>query len=347
MKKQNFKKHIVKTLRISMVSLICLFLTVSLCLLPAAGAVNTGAVCSITVLNENDGTVLPGTVFYVYRVADISENGYFTLTDEYKAFGTDLNKLTETSSWKTAAENLVSYISANNLSYLSAKTTDSEGIAVFSGLKTGLYLVVGSSLTLNGKTYTCLPTPVVLPGYDSDSEIYNYDIIQIPKHDVSSGGGGGGGGTTPDPDDDDPDDDDEPDDDDGGSDNDDDDDDDNSGGGKKPGGGGGGSSKYIGGEDGDDEDSEESSDDDDDNTDRSTHTNGTDDVDENEPETGSAEIDLEIETDTQEPDSPEETENLPQTGQCKWPVPVFICIGGVMMLEGMKLILKGSEENDR
>lgn len=122
-----------------------------------------------------------GIQFRLYRVADISAAGRFTLTENVRESRVSFVGLDSTG-WKNAAATLDGYVSRDGLTPLDTQTTDSTGKLTFSRLTPGLYLVSWDKHTTDGYTYTPQPILVSLPGLDADGN-WTYEISSEPKFD--------------------------------------------------------------------------------------------------------------------------------------------------------------------
>ena len=91
--------------------------------------------CSLSV---NIGA--PGVPVRVYRVADVSADVRFTLTGDFTRYNVSLDNMTSTK-WRDLAQTLRGYVFLDSLTPCRAGMTNGEGIAVFSDLPVGLYLV--------------------------------------------------------------------------------------------------------------------------------------------------------------------------------------------------------------
>ena len=130
--------------------------------------------CSITFLLEFDGTPLEGGKLTLYRVGQISPDGNrFVLVETLLQDGPDLSNLEDPSLAKTLNELAVEH----NLPAYKASVVD--GKAVFSDLKTGVYVVC----QLNGEEipeYAAInPFLISLPQKENDA--YIYDMTASPK----------------------------------------------------------------------------------------------------------------------------------------------------------------------
>lgn len=130
--------------------------------------------CSITFLLEFDSTPLEGGKLTLYRVGEISPDGnQFVLVEPLLLDGPDLDNLEDPSLAKTLNELAVEH----NLPSYKASVVD--GKAVFSDLKTGVYVVC----QLNGEEtlgYAAInPFLISLPQWQNDA--YIYDMTASPK----------------------------------------------------------------------------------------------------------------------------------------------------------------------
>lgn len=119
--------------------------------------------------------------FRLYRVADISAAGKFTLVGDFVRYSVSFVDLDSTG-WKNAAATLDGYIRRDDLPPADTQATDSTGKLTFSGLQTGLYLVTWDRHTTGGYTYTPQPILVSLPGLDADGN-WTYEVSSEPKFD--------------------------------------------------------------------------------------------------------------------------------------------------------------------
>ena len=125
--------------------------------------------------------------FAVYRVADISPYGIFTLLPQYEKSGAAVNQLEESNAidWRTQAQQLAQWVRTNNLSANVQKSTNKNGTAVFSQLDTGLYLVIGSDTKMSGTQYHSAPFLVSIPEQTSDGTAWTYAVTANPKSEPS------------------------------------------------------------------------------------------------------------------------------------------------------------------
>jgi hypothetical protein len=145
----------------------------------ATAAIDVDKSCSMTLDCSYDGSALSGMMFKIYRVADVSETAFFTLSGDFSSYKVNINNL-DSSGWNTAANTLANYVGFDNISALMTKTTDSKGHIDFGTVSTGLYLIVGQKITTGNTTYTVAPFLVSLPNLSSTGA-WNYSVGVIPK----------------------------------------------------------------------------------------------------------------------------------------------------------------------
>lgn len=119
-----------------------------------------------------------GVEFQIYRVAEASGSGY-ALTGAFHGYSVEIPG----ESWRDAAATLAAYAARDQLVSDASGRTAAGGVA-FSGLESGLYLVVGQAASSGGKIYTPVPFLVGV----GVSGTATADV----KWEESGDGGGGG-----------------------------------------------------------------------------------------------------------------------------------------------------------
>lgn len=126
--------------------------------------------------HDGNGTGFSGAEFAVYRVADVSTAGSFSMTEEYNDYPVSLRGLDQ-SGWRDAAQTLAGYAQAGSHTALYTGKTDENGVLRLEGLQTGLYLVTGKTTQYGHLYYTPSPQLVALPGEGEDeSRIYDVTV---------------------------------------------------------------------------------------------------------------------------------------------------------------------------
>lgn len=107
---------------------------------------------------------IEGAEFALYHIANISEYGEITLTDDYSNYGVDLES-------ENSALTLAAYITNDNIKPLATAETNEDYIANFENLNQGIYLILGSTKVVDDVRYTALPVMVSLPFEDTDGAL--------------------------------------------------------------------------------------------------------------------------------------------------------------------------------
>lgn len=147
----------------------------------AAGAIDLTKDVTLTIDS------ISGVQFDVYRVADVDAYNYseFTLTGAFAKLPVKINKMKDNAEWLDAASTLASYTTGMTPDHTG--TTDNGGNLTFTGLKPGLYLVLGQETTIQGYEetyiYTFTPYLISLPALDEVNNAWVYDVTTTPKYD--------------------------------------------------------------------------------------------------------------------------------------------------------------------
>ncbi len=180
-------RNILKIGRLSKKLLLGL-MTALLLTIPALASepIETEKTGSLTIENFYGEQAIFGTSFSVYRVAEVSENGWFTLLPAYENSGADVNNLTKAKDGRVAAEKLTAWVQTQKLPPDACQSTDQKGTASVSGLKTGLYLVIGEKTQIKDRVYTCSPSLVPIPEENPETGSWDYAVTIEPKNTVGS-----------------------------------------------------------------------------------------------------------------------------------------------------------------
>lgn len=167
-------------------------LALAVVLAPAAAfaaSINTGTACSLTLAEVP--TLTGGATFNVYKVADVSADGAYTLAGDFAGHGGDIDLAslskagTTASDWRAGAAAAAKVVSANGI-----KATKTLGVSAasgtLSGLSTGLYLVSCPGGTdAAGNTYTFEDFLVQLPMTGADGA-WVYDVTATVKYEKAT-----------------------------------------------------------------------------------------------------------------------------------------------------------------
>lgn len=130
----------------------------------------------------------PGVVAHIYKIADMDQYGYFTLSAPFDE-AVDSGKLTSPWSmdseeeWADISKSLKDYITANNVQNTYTATADANGLADIGRVDQGLYFGVSDRVTINGTTYIYEDFLVTVPSLDGETnwDDANYNVIVSPK----------------------------------------------------------------------------------------------------------------------------------------------------------------------
>ncbi len=149
----------------------------------------TGSV-TVTMLSESTGTAVSGGTLTAYQVGSVYEddgNYSFVLTDAFAESGVSLADLSS-QDLSALASTLSTYVSDNSLEGTTV-TIGSDGIAKFTDLTLGLYLMVQH--TNASGYYAVSPFLVTVPTLSEEE--YVYDVDAAPKMEALSKKSSGGG----------------------------------------------------------------------------------------------------------------------------------------------------------
>lgn len=121
----------------------------------------------------------PDAVFRIYRVADVSRYGEYSLCGDFTGYGVSIDQ-PDAAGWRALAYTLASYAQRDELEPMMESKTQADGTLLFSALP-GMYLVVGEKSVYDGWVYSPEPFIVALPGLDSEDN-WVYDVSSQPKY---------------------------------------------------------------------------------------------------------------------------------------------------------------------
>ena len=146
-----------------------------------SGKIDPERESSLEIIFREGEKNLSGAEFSVYLIANITENGEFVVTEEFKNFNVNITGKND-EAWRELASALEGFVYQNGSVPAAKGKTDSEGILVLAGLKPGLYLVIGNPVSIDGYTYFAETAIIQIPALDSENNIWDYDISIKPKH---------------------------------------------------------------------------------------------------------------------------------------------------------------------
>lgn len=141
---------------------------------------------SLTISFETENMGYEGMHFRVYRVAELSNTANFILSKDFEGTSISLQSLTK-EQWEILPQQLTDYITRTKavITPLAEGKTDNNGVASFTNLTTGLYLVVGEQLDLESRVYTPIPFLVQLPGLNGEKQ-WEYHRNAVVKYTLTT-----------------------------------------------------------------------------------------------------------------------------------------------------------------
>lgn len=166
-------------------------LALALCAIPlprtAAGAepVDTEHEVSLTVGLRSDGNAVEGGTFRLYKVAEVSPEAKFTMTEEFAKYPVTMSGL-DSAGLKALAGTLAAYSARDKVEPADRGLTGADGTVRFptgeNKLTPGLYLVTGDELRRDGVVYRPQSFLLSLPGRGTDGQ-WVYDVTAAAKFD--------------------------------------------------------------------------------------------------------------------------------------------------------------------
>lgn len=157
----------------------------------AIDQIDTTRKASLTVELFAEDKPAQGTAVRLYRVADMTDFGTFTLVGDFAQDQVVVNDL-DSEGWGALARTLKdNVVSGNRQPYAGSdgsgvRYIGVDGTATYYGLPVGLYLVLCDKYVSSEKTYVPQPTFVTLPGHTdvNNPDRWVYDVVISPKPDV-------------------------------------------------------------------------------------------------------------------------------------------------------------------
>lgn len=149
----------------------------------AAGSIDLDHAHSLTVTAAYAKKPISGMRFDAYLISTVDECGELTVTERYRNFTDDLDiRGKNDEAWRQMARVLAREISLDtNLKPSRSAVTDADGVAKFTDIPMGLYLIMGNGVEKDGYVYSTTPFFVVLPEQDMSSNTWNYHVVANAK----------------------------------------------------------------------------------------------------------------------------------------------------------------------
>lgn len=140
-----------------------------------------GETDSLTIICRKEDVILSNMKWQIYYIADINKNGSYNITDEFSGYSIELDN-SSTSALQNAASKYETYTIVDEIAPLNSGITDQGGQIVFDSLRSGLYLVTGEAIMLDGNAYIPVPSLIELKEENaSGGTSWTYDLTALPK----------------------------------------------------------------------------------------------------------------------------------------------------------------------
>ena len=146
----------------------------------ASESINVSKECTLTLCYSCDGTAFEDVSVKLYRVADVSLDFQYTLTEKFAPVVLVLNGIKTNSEWDVIRSTLDARIIADNIQADNIAKTNSEGLACFQALKPGLYLAVVGTVSQDGLMCFFDSALVTLPSLGTDGK-WQYQVSAMAK----------------------------------------------------------------------------------------------------------------------------------------------------------------------
>ncbi len=146
----------------------------------AVCAVDTQRECLLELCYQHDGKAFEGNGVKLFRAAEVSEDGIYTLVGAFAEYRVKVNGVMSQTEWNETAAALSSYATADSIQPECAEKTNADGIVRFTGLKTGLYLVISDPVETDEGSYIFAPFMIALPNLDEGGN-WVFDVSANPK----------------------------------------------------------------------------------------------------------------------------------------------------------------------
>ena len=148
--------------------------------------IDTSRSCSVTLSYDYGTTAIPNVPVSVYRVADVAADGTFTLTGGFSSLAgsVTLDNTQDAASWVAQAQTLADYAATSSAAPLQTSASGKDGTCSLAGLKTGLYLVVSKTATVDDATYGFKPILVSMPQLGTNGAWVYQGAAASPKSEV-------------------------------------------------------------------------------------------------------------------------------------------------------------------
>ena len=131
--------------------------------------------CSLTVSYCYGKTAFSDVQVKLYRIAEVSADFSYTLTQNFEASGLIINGIRTAGEWNVVRSTLEAHILAYNVAPEFTSVTNKDGQASFGKLRTGMYLAIVSQVEQDDLHYQFDSALIALPGLEPDGR-WQYEV---------------------------------------------------------------------------------------------------------------------------------------------------------------------------
>lgn len=142
-----------------------------------------GNECSLTVSYCHGEMVFSDVRVKLYRIAEVSADLRYTLTQPFETSGLILNEIKTAGEWNVVRSTLEAYILAYNIPPELTSVTNEDGQVCFEELRTGMYLAIVSQVTQEDLHCRFDSALIALPGLGPDGR-WQYQVSVNAKGEV-------------------------------------------------------------------------------------------------------------------------------------------------------------------
>ena len=139
--------------------------------------------CTLSISYRCDGAACAGVSVELYRIADVSADFQYTLTEAFQNSRLTLNGVQTVGEWNVIRATLESYIQGNRIQEDAQGESDRTGNVRFDGLKPGLYLAIPEPVIEDDLTCIFDSALVALPGLGEDG-LWQYRVEVTAKSEI-------------------------------------------------------------------------------------------------------------------------------------------------------------------
>lgn len=140
---------------------------------------------SITIDVNQDEWYVEGTIFRLYKVADLGENFHFSFTDKFKNCGVEEGQIQPVSptgqpeatadQWMNLSSRFINAVRQQGIPEDNAKSISNREVT-FRELSLGLYLIQGDNASADGRSVSYQPVVICIPQRNNPYENWKYSI---------------------------------------------------------------------------------------------------------------------------------------------------------------------------